>query len=762
MNKMNDFSSAEAIALASAIDPWRGFNGEGWRNSVATRDFISENYTEYTGNEDFLVGPTAKTKKQWEVILDLLDKESANGGVLAVSSDVKSDITSHGPGYIDKETEVIVGLQTDEPLKRGIYPNGGLRMVETGLKEYGFPEVDEKIKDIYTHYRKSHNDGVFDVYDPEIVACRRSGVITGLPDAYGRGRIIGDYRRVALYGVDFLIEDKKREKAESDSTEFTEETIRLREELSEQIRALQELKEMALSYGYDISLPAATGQEAVQWLYFAFLAAAKEANGAATGIGNIMTFLDIYIERDLAEGRITEDEAQEMIDQFVIKCRILRYMRTRDFDNLFSGDPTWVTLVIAGMDLDGRSKVTKSAYRLLHTLDNLDTAPEPNLTILWSAGLPENFKKYAAGMSAKTSSIQFESDDLMVNKWGSDDNCIGCCVSPMTQGKSMQYFGARANLAKAMLYAINGGVDEITGQKVAEGFEPITSEYLDYDEVMEKFDKLQDWLCATYVRAMNSIHYMHDKYAYERMMLALHDRDVLRTMAFGLAGVSIVADSLAAIKYAKVKPIRNEQGIAVDFEVEGDFPKFGNNDDRVDSIASEATTKFMARLKSHRMYRDAMPTQSILTITSNVVYGNVTGTTPCGRKQGEPFAPGANPQHGRDTSGFMAAGASLAKLPYEDNLDGISWTASLTPSSLGKEADDQAANLANFLDGFVNAGGYHINVNVMDRELLLDAMENPDKYPHLTIRVSGYAVNFHRLNRNQQMDVITRTFHEKA
>ncbi len=762
MNKMSDFSSAEAIALASAIDPWRGFKGEGWRDNVATRDFISENYSEYTGNEDFLVGPTAKTKKQWEVVLDLLNKESANGGVLAVSSDVRSSITSHAPGYIDKETEVIVGVQTDEPLKRGIYPNGGLRMIENGLKEYGFPDVDEKIVDIYTNYRKSHNDGVFDVYDPEIVACRRSGVITGLPDAYGRGRIIGDYRRVALYGVDFLIEDKRREKAESDSQPFSEEVIRIREELSEQIRALQELKEMALSYGYDLSAPAATAQEATQWLYFAFLAAAKEANGAATGIGNIVTFLDIYLQRDIEEGRITEDEAQEIIDQFVIKCRILRYLRTKDFDALFSGDPTWVTIVIGGMDLDGRSKVTKTAYRLLHTLDNLDAAPEPNLTILWSSGLPENFKKYAAAMSIKTSAIQFESDNLMVNKWGSDDNCIGCCVSPMTQGKSMQYFGARANLAKAMLYAINGGVDEVSGQKVAEGFDPITSEYLDYDEVMEKFDKLQDWLCSTYVRAMNAIHYMHDKYAYERMMMALHDRDVLRTMAFGLAGVSIVADSLSAIKYAKVKPIRNEQGIAIDFEVEGDFPKFGNNDDRVDSIASEATTSFMNKLKSHRLYRDAMPTQSILTITSNVVYGKVTGTTPCGRKLGEPFAPGANPQHGRDTNGFMAAGASLSKLPYEDNLDGISWTASLTPSSLGKATDEQSVNLANFLDGFMDAGGYHINVNVMDREMLMDAMENPDKYPHLTIRVSGYAVNFHRLNRSQQMDVITRTFHEKA
>lgn len=762
MNKMNDFSSAASIAESAALDAWRGFKGESWREAVATRDFISENFTEYTGNEDFLVGPTANTKKQWEVILDLLAKERENGGVLAVSSDIGSSITSHAPGYIDKDSETIVGLMTDEPLKRGIYPNGGIRMIESGLAQYGFPDVSEHVKDVYEHYRKSHNAGVFDAYDPEIVACRRSGVITGLPDAYGRGRIIGDYRRVALYGVDFLIADKEREKAESNGVEFSESVIRIREELSEQIRALGELKQMAKSYGFDISLPATTAQEAAQWLYFAYLAATKESNGAATGVGNIMAFLDIYLERDIQEGRITEEKAQEIIDQLVIKFRIIRYLRTEEYDNLFSGDPTWVTLVIAGMDHDGRSKVTKSAFRLLHTLDNLDPAPEPNLTVLWSEGLTEPFKKYSAGMSVKSSAIQFENDDLMRDKWESDDNCIGCCVSPMIQGKSMQYFGARANLAKAMLYAINGGVDEVTGQKVAEGFEPITSEYLDYDEVMEKFDKLQDWLCNTYVRAMNAIHYMHDKYAYERMMMALHDRDVLRTMAFGLAGVSIVADSLSAIKYAKVKVIRNEQGIAVDFETEGEFPTFGNNDDRVDLIATTATEHFMKKLKSHKLYRDSLGTQSILTITSNVVYGAATGSTPCGRKFGEPFAPGANPQHGRDVNGFIAAGASLCKMPYEHNLDGISWTASLTPSSLGKEFDDQAVNLANFLDGFISSGGYHINVNVMDRALLEDAMENPEKYPHLTIRVSGYAVNFSRLTRKQQMDVITRTFHEKA
>lgn len=761
MNKMNDFRSAVSIALSSALDPWRGFKGQEWRENVAIRDFITANYTEYTGSEDFLAGPTEKTNKQWAVILELLEKESAHGGVLDVSSDIGAGITSHAPGYIDRETEVIVGMQTDAPLKRAIYPNGGLRMIEVGLREYGFPPVHKKIKEIYTSYRKSHNQAVFDVYDPEILSCRRSGLITGLPDAYGRGRIIGDYRRVALYGVDFLIADKQREKAESNSKSFSEEVLRTREELSEQIRALQELKEMAQSYGCDISQPAQTALEAAQWLYFGFIAAAKEANGAATGVGRVIAFLDIYLERDLQEKRITESGAQEIIDQLVIKFRILRYLRTRDFDSLFSGDPTWVTITFAGMNKDGRSLVTKTAFRVLHTMTNLGTSPEPNLTVLWSEGLPQGFKEYASKMSIDTSAIQFENDELMRKHWG-DDYAIACCVSPMTVGKQMQYFGARANLAKALLYAINGGVDEISGRKVAEGFEPITSEYLDYDDVMEKFDKVQDWLCRTYVRAMNSIHYMHDKYAYERMMMALHDRDILRTMAFGLAGISIVADSLSAIKYAKVKPIRNEQGVAVDFEVIGEFPTFGNNDERVDSIAVAATENFMNKLKAQDCYRNSVPTQSILTITSNVVYGKATGTTPCGRKVGEPFAPGANPMHGRDKQGFMAAGASIAKLPYDSNLDGISWTASLTPQSLGKKPEEQKVNLANFLDGYCGAGGFHINVNVLDREMLLDAMEHPEKYPHLTIRVSGYAVNFNRLTRHQQLDVVSRTFHQAA
>ncbi|RJX30361.1 MAG: formate C-acetyltransferase [Oxalobacter sp.] len=758
---MSDFRSAVSIAKSSALDPWRGFNGQAWRDNVALREFISQNYTEYKGKEDFLALPTERTQKQMAVVLDLLKREREHGGVLAVSSDVGSSITSHRPGYIDPENEVIVGLQTDEPLKRGIYPNGGLRMIEMGLEEYGFPPVDPNISETFTKYRKTHNQGVFDAYDSEIVACRRSGVITGLPDAYGRGRIIGDYRRVALYGVDFLIKDKQREKAESDFKPFTEEVIRTREELSEQIRALEELKEMAASYGFDISAPAATAVEAAQWLYFGFIGAAKEANGAATGIGRITAFLDVYIERDLNEGRITEAEAQEIIDHLVIKCRLLRYLRTKDFDSLFSGDPTWVTITFGGMNLDGRSLVTKSDFRVLHTLTNLDTSPEPNLTVLWSDGLPEGFKHYASKMSIQTSAIQFENDDLMREHWG-DDCAIACCVSPMRVGKQMQYFGARANLAKALLYAINGGVDELSGAKVAEGFEPITSDYLDYEEVMEKFDKMQDWLCRTYVRAMNVIHYMHDKYAYERLMMALHDRDILRTMAFGLAGLSIVADSLSAIKFAKVKVIRNEQGIAVDFEIEGDYPKYGNNDDRVDGMAARATECFMSKLRSQYCYRGAMPTQSILTITSNVVYGQKTGTTPGGRKAGEPFAPGANPMHGRDDHGFIAAGATLSKLPYSANQDGISWTASFAPKSLGKTLVDQVNNLSNCLDGYCKSGGFHINVNVLDRDMLLDAMEHPEKYPSLTIRVSGYAVNFVKLTREQQLDVITRTFHQSA
>ena len=586
MSKKNDTPSAASDAQAAPLNPWRGFKGQEWREGVALREFIRANFTEYKGKDDFLVAPTERTRKQWDIVLDLKKRECIKG-VLAVSSDIGSSITSHAPGYIDRDSEVIVGLQTDEPLKRAIYPNGGLRMIEIGLEEYGFPTVDPKIAEIFTKYRKTHNQGVFDLYDDEIMACRRSGVITGLPDAYGRGRIIGDYRRVALYGVDFLIVDKRREKAESDSTPFTEEVMRTREELSEQIRALEELKQMAHGYGFDISRPAATAREAVQWLYFAFLGAAKEANGAATSIGRITAFLDIYIERDLNEGRITEDQAQEMIDQFVIKCRILRYLRTKDFDSLFSGDPTWVTISLGGMCNDGRSMVTRTCFRTLHSLSNLGVSPEPNLTVLWSEKLPDGFKHYTSELSIATSSIQFENDDLMRQYWG-DDYAIACCVSPMRVGKQMQYFGARANLAKALLYAINGGIDEMTGEKVAPGFVRIKDEVLDYDKVMDKFDRLQTWLCKTYVRAMNAIHYMHDKYAYERLMMALHDRDILRTMAFGMAGLSIVADSLSAIKYAKVRPIRNKDGIAIDFEIEGDFPKY-------------ATTTIASTTSPHRL-----------------------------------------------------------------------------------------------------------------------------------------------------------------
>lgn len=750
-----------ASAISSFVSaPWRNFQGRKWRNFVEVRDFIAANRHEYTGTDAFLSEPTERTRKQWAIVLDLL-KQERERGVLDVSADVGSSITSHGPGYIDRDSEVIVGLQTDAALKRGIYPNGGLRMIEQALEEYDFPPIAPKIGETFTRYRKTHNQAVFDVYDPEIIACRRSGVITGLPDAYGRGRIIGDYRRVALYGVDFLIIDKQREKAGTDGAHFSEEVVRQREELAEQIKALHELKEMAESYGFDISRPAATALEAAQWLYFGFIAAAKEANGAATGVGRITAFLDIYIERDLKEGRITEAEAQEIIDQLVIKFRILRYLRTREFDSLYSGDPTWVTISIGGMSLDGRSLITKTCFRVLHTLDNLGVSPEPNLTVLWSDSLPHGFKRYASRMSIETSAIQFENDDLMRPHWD-DDYAIACCVSPMRTGKQMQYFGARSNLAKALLYAINGGKDEVSGELVAKGFEPITSEYLDYDEVMVKFDQLQDWLCHVYVRAMNAIHYMHDKYAYERMMMALHDCDVLRTMAFGLAGLSIVADSLSAIKYAKVKPIRNEHGVAIDFEIEGNYPKFGNNDERVDGIAAAVSENFMNKLRQQRFYRNAMPTQSILTITSNVVYGKKTGATPCGRKAGVPFAPGANPVSARDGKGFIAAGASLAKLPYAHNLDGISWTASLTPQSLGKLATERVSNLANCLDGFCNAGGFHINVNVLDRDTLIDAMAHPEKYPQLTIRVSGYAVNFMRLTREQQLDVISRTFHKAA
>lgn len=740
---------------------WRGFEGGEWQDKVALRDFIQRNYTPYTGGDEFLAGATARTQAVWAKLSELLQQErAAPGGVLDVASDRGTGINAFGPGYIDQSLEKIVGVQTDAPLKRAIFPNTGLRMVQSSLEEIG-RTLDPQIENIYQHYRKDHNSGVFDAYNPLIRACRSSGVITGLPDAYGRGRIIGDYRRVALYGIDKLIEFKQVEKAETDDLDFTEDVIRLREELSEQIRALAELKDMAAGYGFDIGRPAATAQEAIQWTYFGYLAAVKEQNGAAMSIGRISTFLDIYIERDFKEGRLNEAEAQELVDDLVIKLRIVRFLRTEEYNNLYSGDPTWVTESIGGMGKDGRTLVTKSSFRFLNTLFNLGPAPEPNLTVLWSVDLPRGFKDFCSKVSIETSSIQYESDDQMRPHWG-DDYGIACCVSAMEIGKQMQFFGARCNLAKALLYAINGGVDEKSGKLVVPGFEAIKADVLDYDEVLARFDKMMDWLAATYVKALNAIHYMHDKYSYERIEMALHDRDILRTMACGIAGLSVAADSLSAIKYAKVTTVRNEAGVAVDFKIDGDYPAFGNNDDRVDEIAVWLTESFMNKIKQHKTYRNATPTQSILTITSNVVYGKKTGNTPDGRRAGEPFAPGANPMNGRDSSGFVAAGASVAKLPYEAALDGISWTASATPDALGHTLTDRVNNLTNCLDGFCNATGFHINVNVLNRDTLLDAMDHPEKYPQLTIRVSGYAVNFIKLTREQQMDVINRTFHVHA
>ena len=737
---------------------WKNFNAGNWQTSIDVRDFIQKNYTPYEGDDKFLAGPTERTGKIMEKVRDLLAQEREKT-VLDISKDVATSILAHAPGYIDKENERIVGLQTDAPLKRAIAPNGGLRMVQNSLDAYGYT-MDPKIEEIYTKYRKTHNQGVFDVYNSEIRACRSSHIITGLPDAYGRGRIIGDYRRVALYGIDFLVQQKLREKAELDDAIFDEKVIRLREELTEQVAALQELQQMAASYGFDISKPAATAKEAVQWTYFGYLAAVKEQNGAAMSIGRISTFLDIYMERDLKEGIISESEAQELIDDLVIKLRLVRFLRTPEYDALFSGDPTWVTESLGGMGEDGRTLVSKSSFRFLNTLYNLGPAPEPNLTVLWSENLPKGWKNFCAKVSIETSSIQYESDDLMRPRWG-DDYAIACCVSAMRVGKQMQFFGARANLAKTLLYAINGGIDEISGKVVAKGFSPITDEVLDYDTVLESYDAMMEWVARVYVKALNVIHYMHDKYYYERIEMALHDRDILRTMACGIAGLSVAADSLSAIKYAKVTPIRNENGVAVDFKIEGDFPKYGNNDDRADKIAEDLVKRFMDKLKKQPTYRDSLPTQSVLTITSNVVYGKNTGNTPDGRRAGEPFAPGANPMNGRDVSGFVAAGASVAKLDYDSSLDGISWTATATPEALGNTLEDRIENLSNCLDGFVKATGYHVNVNVLHREMLIDAMEHPEKYPTLTIRVSGYAVNFVKLTKEQQLDVIHRTFHGK-
>ncbi|OYQ86982.1 formate C-acetyltransferase [Wohlfahrtiimonas chitiniclastica] len=740
---------------------WRDFKGTDWQDTVNVRDFIQHNYTPFEGDDAFLQGPTPRTEQLWKELSVLLSKErDAVGGVLDVADDVGSRIDAFNPGYINRDLEKIVGVQTDAPLKRAIFPNSGFRLVVNSLEEIN-RTINPEIQDIYTHYRKDHNQATFDIYNPMIRACRSSGVITGLPDAYGRGRIIGDYRRVALYGVDYLIRAKEAEKAETDDWDFTEDTLRLREEMSEQLRALNELKMMALSYGFDISRPADNAIEAIQWTYFGYLAATKEQNGAAMSFGRVSTFLDIYIERDFKEGTLTEVEAQELIDDLVIKLRIIRFLRTEDYNQLFSGDPTWVTESIGGMGLDGRTLVTKNSFRFLHTLYNLGPAPEPNLTVLWSTQLPKGFKDFCSKVSIETSAIQYESDDLMRPHWG-DDYGIACCVSAMAIGKQMQFFGARANLAKALLYAINGGVDEKTGQLVVPNFEKITSDVLTYDEVMPLYDKMLDWLAQTYVKALNAIHYSHDKYAYERIEMALHDRDVIRTMACGIAGLSVAADSLSAIKFAKVTPIRNEAGIAIDFTIEGDYPAFGNNDERVDDIAVALTESFMNKVKAQPTYRNATPTQSILTITSNVVYGKKTGNTPDGRRDGEPFAPGANPMNGRDVSGFVAAGASVAKLPYDAALDGISWTASATPGALGNTLADRVNNLSNCLDGYCGANGFHINVNVFNRDTLIDAMNHPEKYPQLTVRVSGYAVNFIKLTKEQQMDVINRTFHVKA
>ena len=738
---------------------WDNFNSGDWKLEIDVRDFIQKNYTPYTGDSSFLTDATEKTKKLWNKVLELYKKEKDNGGVLDIDSKTISTISSHDAGYIDRELEEIVGFQTDEPLKRAIMPFGGIKIVEKSCKAYG-KEVDPQVSYIFNNIRRTHNDGVFSAYTPDVRAARSSHLITGLPDGYGRGRIIGDYRRVALYGVDALIEDKKNVLKNFDGDTFDEETIRGREEISDQIKALEELKVMASKYGFDISSPASNAREAIQWTYFGYLAAIKEQNGAAMSLGRTATFLDIYIQRDLNSGILTEEKAQELMDHFVMKLRMVRFLRTPEYDELFSGDPVWVTESLGGMGIDGRTLVTKNTFRMLHTLQTLGPAPEPNMTVLWSVHLPEEFKKFVTGLSIKTSSIQYENDDLMREYWG-DDYGIACCVSAMRIGKQMQFFGARCNLAKTLLYAINGGRDEITQKQVAPKFAPVTTEYLEYDDVMKKFDNMMDYVSRIYIKALNTIHYMHDKYAYEKLEMALHDKEILRTMACGIAGLSVAADSLSAIKYAKVKPIKNEDGIIVDYEVEGDFPKFGNDDDRVDSIAVDLVKRFMNKLNKHKTYRNSKTTLSILTITSNVVYGKHTGNTPDGRKAGEPFGPGANPMHGRDTNGALAVMNSVAKLPYSHAEDGISYTFSITPKALGKSEDDRINNLVSMLDGLFMQEGHHVNVNVFDRELLKDAMEHPEKYPQLTIRVSGYAVNFTKLNREQQLDVINRTIHEK-
>ncbi|MEU8194985.1 formate C-acetyltransferase [Microbispora amethystogenes] len=741
---------------AAAHGAWRGFRGTAWRERVDVRDFIQANYTPYEGDESFLEGPTERTRAVWAEVSALFPEERRRG-VYDVDTATPSSITSHRPGYIDCGRELIVGLQTDAPLKRAIMPAGGLRMVENGLAAYGYA-LAPQVKEIFTRYRKTHNDGVFDAYTREIRGARRAGIITGLPDAYGRGRIIGDYRRVALYGVDRLVEAKRAELRSLDGEFSTDAVIRDREELAEQIRALGELKTMAASYGHDISHPAATAHEAIQWLYFSYLAAVKEQNGAAMSLGRTSTFVDVYLERDLAEGWLTEQEAQELVDDFVIKLRIVRFLRTPEYDQLFSGDPTWVTESIGGIGADGRPLVTRTSYRYLQTLRNLGPAPEPNLTVFWSPRLPEPFKRFCARLSIETSSIQYESDELMRPAYG-DDTAIACCVSAAPVGRQMQFFGARVNLAKTLLYAINGGRDEMTGEQVGPASPALTGDVLDYEEVAAAFDRMMDWLAKTYVNALNVIHYMHDKYAYERIEMALHDYPVRRTLACGIAGLSVAADSLSAIRHATVRVIRDETGLAVDYVVEGDYPAYGNNDDRADAIAVDLVRAFMDKIRRHPAYRDAEHTQSVLTITSNVVYGKHTGNTPDGRRAGTPFAPGANPMNGRDRHGLVASALSVAKLPYDQAQDGISLTSTVTPEGLGRTVEDRVADLVGVLDGYFDAGGFHMNVNVLDRATLVDAMDHPEKYPQLTIRVSGYAVNFVRLTREQQQDVIDRTFH---
>ena len=740
------------------MEQWNGFKGKVWKEEVNVRDFIQENYTLYEGDDSFLAGPTEATKALWAQVMDLNKQEREAGGVLDMDTKVVSTITSHGPGYLNKDLETVVGFQTEKPFKRSLQPFGGIRMSEQSAEAYGF-KIDEEISRIFRDWRKTHNQGVFDAYTPEMRAARKSGVITGLPDAYGRGRIIGDYRRVALYGVDRLIAEKQKDFANIGDGTMSDDVIRLREEVSEQYRALLELKELGNIYGFDISKPASNAREAFQWLYLGYLAAIKEQNGAAMSLGRTSTFLDIYVQRDLENGTLTEEQAQELVDHFVMKLRLVKFARTPEYNALFSGDPTWVTESIAGVGEDGRPLVTKNSFRFLHTLVNLGPAPEPNLTVLWSTRLPENFKLFAAKTSINTSAIQYENDDVMRPEWG-DDYGIACCVSAMRIGKQMQFFGARANLAKTLLYAINGGIDEKSKAQVGPKYQPITSEYLDYEEVMAKYNDMMEWICGLYLNTLNIIHYMHDKYSYERIEMALHDTEILRTMATGIAGFSVAVDSLSAIKYAKVKTIRDEDGVVVDYEVEGDFPKYGNDDDRADEIAVWLLKEFMTKVKKHKTYRNAKHTTSILTITSNVVYGKKTGNTPDGRRAGEPFAPGANPMHGRDTHGALASLSSVAKVPYKYALDGISNTFSIIPKALGRELDVQEENLVSMLDGYASKGGHHLNINVFNRDTLLDAMEHPEEYPQLTIRVSGYAVNFIKLTREQQLDVINRTMHE--